>query len=451
MKDDLDKYSGSGNYPETVSQNSPQQADNPQRFWSNGRPRLDKESCIKPRPRNRKGGIAKEPGKVKKGSSTSGKAKGANCSKKAGKKKSKSGFEKVPVMPQKGPKASIRRFASLDYEFKNRVIGKAHNIPSQTRKKAFNDVKQICKAMEKNPFNLNSIRSMNKNHIKQYSDMMRNGDVLSQKTGELLVPSTVYDRVLRACWMYNCMNPGQKLEPQHIGVQKLRIDVHKPVDFDKHPGYEKLRDTVHHFIKNHATYGWTAPGDRLGREFGLREDERVGTRGHTITRTDGQIYVDKGQGQGYQKVSTKQIKAWYSNSSYVQYVKHVKEGKQYLIVEWAKGSLGRYNEVEKQSQWDAIKGMRDACSANNSTSGRIIPEGMTKVQAEKAVANSWQAAKRELGLTGKGNYAYTINGDRGHYVQDCCDRGLPDKQIIIRMGHFDTTKLDFYRVKSKYK
>lgn len=449
MRDDLDKYSGLGVSPEIRSQN-PQEASGDVKRWSNGKPRLEKPSVLKPR--NRKGGRPpKVPGKVKGGKTSGGNAKVAKSGKKSGKKRSKSGFDKIPVLPQKGPKASHRKTASLEYEFKHRVIGKAHNIPQLTRKKAFNDVKQICKAMEKHPFNLNSIRSMSEKHIKQYSDMMRDGDVLSQKTGEFLVPSTVYDRVLRACWMYNTMNPGQKLEPKHIGVQKLRIDVHKPVDFDKHPGYEKLRDTVHQFIRNHATYDWTAPGDRLGREFGLREDERVGTRGHTITRIDGQLYIDKGQGQGYQKVCTKQIKAWYSNSSYVQYVKHVKEGKEYLIVEWAKGSLGRYNEVEKQSQWDAIKEMREACSANNSKAGRIIPEGLTKAQAEKAVANSWQAAKKELGLTGKSNYAYTINGDRGHYVQDCCDRGLSDKEIIIRMGHFDTDKLDFYRVKSKYK
>lgn len=449
MKDDLDKYSGSGGSPEIRSQNLLEASGDVKR-WSNGKPRLEKPSALKPR--NRKGGRPpKVPGKVQGGKASGGKAKGPNNGKKTGKKRSKSGFEKVPILPQKGPKASHRKFASLEYEFKHKVIGKAHNIPQQTRKKAFNDVKQICSAMEKHPFNLNSIRSMSDSHIKQYYDMMRNGDVLSQKTSEFLVPSTVYDRVLRACWMYNSMNPGQKLEPKHIGVKKLRIDVHKPIDFDKHPDYKQQRGAVHEFIKAHATYGWLAPGDRLGRAFGLREDERVGTRGHTITRIEGQLYIDKGQGKGYEKVSSKQIKAWYSNSSYVQYVKHVKEGREYLIPEWAKGSLGRYVEVENQEQRDAIKEVRETCVANNSKSGRIIPEGMSKKQAEDSVKNAWQAAKKELGLTGKENYAYTTNGDRGQYVQNCCDRGLSDKEIIIRMGHFDTDKLDFYRDKSKYK
>ncbi|UPU37511.1 hypothetical protein M1B72_07345 [Geomonas paludis] len=449
MRNDLDKCSGSGGPPE-IRSHPPQEASGDVKRWSNGKPRLEKPSVLKPR--NRKGGRPpKVPGKVKGGKTSGGKAKGAKSGKKSGKERSKSGFHKIPVLPQKGPKASHRKTASLEYEFKHRVIGKAHNIPQQTRKKAFNDVKQICKAMEKHPFNLNSIRSMSEKHIKQYSDMMRNGDVLSQKTGEFLAPSTVYDRVLRACWMYNSMNPGKKLEPRHIGVQKLRIDIHKPVDFGKHPDYAVKREAVHQFIRNHEIYGWLAPGDRLGSTFGLREDERVGTRGHTITRMNGQLCVDKGQGKGYEKVSTKQIRAWYGNGSYVQYVRHVKEGEEYLIPEWAKGSLGRYVEVENREQWAAIKEVREACAANNSKSGRIIPDGMTKKQAEDAVKNSWQAAKKELGLKGRENYAYTTNGDRGHYVQDCCDRGLSDKEIITRMGHFDTDKLDFYRDKAKYK
>jgi hypothetical protein len=121
------------------------------------------------------------------------------------------------------------------------------------------------------------------------------------------------------------------------------------------------------------------------------------------------------------------------------------------VVEWPKDALGRFVPIDKPSQWEAIKEMRDACKANNSTSGRIIREGMKKKQANKAIENAWGAAKKHFGLKGKEHYAYSCNGDRGRYVQDLCEMGLADKQIIIRVGHFDTDKLDFYRNRVNYR
>lgn len=451
MKKDLGSNSGSPVSPENRSLKDTAASSGQQRFWTNGKPRLDKPSCI--RPRNRKGNLVEVPGKVKKGTA-SGKAKGAKGSKSGSGKRShpRSALENIPIKKvPSGPRSNTRKFRSLDYEFKNKVIGKAHNLGANTKKKAFSDIKQICNFMQGHPVNLNSIRSMKPEHIMTYAKAMIDGDVVSQKTKDLYDPATIYDRIGRACWMYEVMNSGQVLEPKDIGVQKLRIDVHKPIDFSQHPDYCEKRATIHDFFRNHSTYGWTAPGDRLGQEFGLREIERAGTRAHTITRIDDRLYIDKGQGKGYEKVSINKITAGYKHSSYGNYTHHVKEGEHYLVVEWPKDALGRFVPIDRQSQWDAIKGVREACRGNGSKSGRIIPEGMSKKQAEKAFSNAWQAAKKEFCLKGKDNYAYSCNGDRGRYVQDLCEMGLPDKQIIIRMGHFDTDKLDFYRNQANYR
>lgn len=449
MEKDLGRNSGSPVSPENRSLKDTEANSGQQRFWSNGKPRLDKPSCI--RPRNRKGNLVEEPGKVKKGKT---RGKGTNGTKSSSGKRShpRSALENIPVKKApSGPRSNTRKYRSLDYEFKHTVIGRAHNLGVNTKKKAFSDIKQICNFMQGHPVNLNSIRSMSPEHIKTYAKAMIDGDVVSKKTSDLYEPATVYDRIGRACWMYEVMNQGQVLEPKHIGVQKLRIDVHKPIDFSKHPDYVENRAAIHDFFRSHPVYGWTAPGDRLGQEFGLRELERAGTRANTITRVNGELYIDKGQEKGYEKVTTKKITSTYGHSSYANYTSHVKEGGEYLVVEWSKDALGRFVPIDRQSQWDSIREVREACKTTGSKGGRIIPENMTKKQAEKALTNAWQAVKKEFGLKGKDNYAYSCNGDRGRYVQDLCEMGLPDKLIIIRMGHFDTDKLDFYRDKANYR
>lgn len=407
-----------------------------QRYWSNGKPRIERPSCVKPRDKN--GNVIK-PGK----SDTATPPTAPKAYKKRNTR------DNIPVLPPpSGPKAKHRQYKSLEYEYKHKVIGAAHNLGKETRQKIMDNIGYACKFMQ-DKMHLNSIRSMGVHHIKAYAEYMKN-EHISQKTKENLTPSVIYERIGDACDMWRKMNPTDKpIYPADIGVKKERAVVQNPVDFTKkeYANYAEDRQKVHSWIAEH--YPWQKAPDKIGQAFGLREMERAGTRAHTITKENGKLMLDRGN--GFKPVTPRQLTQIYGHASYGDYVKHVKEGEKSLIVEWPKDGLGRYVPIETKEQWEAIQEMRDACKAANTPSGRCIPwldengDRYSKESAVKAIDNAWQGAKNALGFTGKEYYGFTCNGDRHHYVQWCIiDQGMSKKETIIRVGHFSTDKLAFY-------
>jgi hypothetical protein len=337
-------------------------------------------------------------------------------------------------------------------------------------------MKTVCEYLE--TLSLNSVRSFKTAMMPGLVYYLRN-TVLSEKTGLRLAPATVYEIIGTAIWMHSRMRgaTGEHMPTRpEMGVFKSRKDQHNPIDFNKYPNYSGNRDTISNYLHTNSER-WVAVAHDLGRAFGLRLAERIGTRGDTITKTlDGKLMLNSVMGKS-REVQPKDLARIYGDASYATSAKFVEHGKEYLIIEWGKGSLGRYSEIYTDGRREALVAFRSEVKIQNTKSGRIIPDrigptrpelkeakahatknnsaaGYDKIGAVKHLGNQFDYTKNKLGFgyikgapRDENNYAYTTNGDRHHDVQQQILDGRTDREIIIEKGHFDTDKLAFYRKK----
>jgi len=116
----------------------------------------------------------------------------------------------------------------------------------------------------------------------------------------------------------------------------------------------------------------------------------------------------------------------------------IRDGKQFLQVEGAKGGRPRELEARTEGQIRAVQQVAETARAVGSGTGRIIPGNMTLKQAYDAQRNLW----RQCG----GNRACGTNmhGERHGYARGREAEGAARSTILSELGHGEDRSLSAY-------
>jgi site-specific recombinase XerC len=106
-----------------------------------------------------------------------------------------------------------------------------------------------------------------------------------------------------------------------------------------------------------------------------------------------------------------------------------RDGRQYLVVEGAKGGRPRELEVKTDAQLKAVQFVDETSRSLGSGTGRIIPPNMSLKQAYDAQRNLWT----KLGGTRK--TGANMHGERHAKARELKTQGTPKGDIMNFLGH----------------
>lgn len=118
-----------------------------------------------------------------------------------------------------------------------------------------------------------------------------------------------------------------------------------------------------------------------------------------------------------------------------------RDGRQYLVVEGAKGGRTRELAVDNQAKAKAVQTVAETSKALGSGTGRIIPPEMKLKEAYNAQRNEWRA------LGGTRNNNANMHGERHAHARQMDAAGATKAEIMSDLGHGETRSPAAYGVK----
>jgi site-specific recombinase XerD len=118
----------------------------------------------------------------------------------------------------------------------------------------------------------------------------------------------------------------------------------------------------------------------------------------------------------------------------------VKDGKECLKVEGAKGGRERFPPIDTRMKADAVKLAQEISKMLGSGTGRIIPPEMSLKQAYDKQRNEW--AK----LGGNRETNANMHGERHLYARDKTANGASKEEVLTDLGHGSDRSLASYGV-----
>ncbi|MBJ6724392.1 integrase domain-containing protein [Geomesophilobacter sediminis] len=119
----------------------------------------------------------------------------------------------------------------------------------------------------------------------------------------------------------------------------------------------------------------------------------------------------------------------------------VKDGKEHLSVEGAKGGRPRLLPIDNERKTEAVKLAQETSKSLGSGTGRIIPPEMTLKEAYDAQRNEWRA----LGGTRENNA--NMHGERHLHAREMSADGATKEEIMADLGHGEDRSPSSYGVK----
>jgi site-specific recombinase XerC len=256
-------------------------------------------------------------------------------------------------------------------------IGKNWSKSSLTREKLLSNTRELARYISTN-YGLERIDHLKPGHVQSYVNSLHERG---------LSPSTMADKMTAVrviAFAIGKQNIVQKTNAAY-GIERVRIN-------PQAVNHERL-DEVRQVIAAHADQGdkvaqMVRAADGLRTAFGLRAKESL-------------------------------------MSSKVE----VRNGKQYLTVEGAKGGRPRELEVRTEAQVKALQGVAETAKSLGSNTGRIIPPEMNLKQAYDAQRNLW----RECGGTRAAGA--NMHGERHSYARERNAEGAEKSAIMSELGH----------------
>lgn len=115
-----------------------------------------------------------------------------------------------------------------------------------------------------------------------------------------------------------------------------------------------------------------------------------------------------------------------------------RDGKQFLLVEGAKGGRPRELEVNTEAKRRAVELVKETAKALGSRTGRIIPPELSLQQAYDAQRNLWRS------LGGTRSAGANMHGERHDYARERKADGAPKSVIMNELGHGEDRSLGAY-------
>jgi hypothetical protein len=284
--------------------------------------------------------------------------------------------------------------------------------------------------------------SLDKGHVDRFVDRLADGT--SILTGKKLADKTVKDILGNVRKILITIKKDYFLKGTYadMGLKVGHKDLERPIQFTD--DYLIRRDAYQEALESHRTT-WYAEAARIGRAFGMREAERIESR-DTIKVVDGKLYATHLLGP-HKEVSAKQLKARYGKTIMRRAEKLV-EGKEYLIVEHAKGNRNRFVEIPDGRRREAVERLHGFIRSQDghSNNRRCYPDKTTCQQAER----NYTRTQERYGATRESQLH--AHGDRHHEAQskyaELKSSGMSEKDaklaVIEMLGHSDPRKCNYY-------
>jgi hypothetical protein len=186
------------------------------------------------------------------------------------------------------------------------------------------------------------------------------------------------------------------------------------------------------------TAGWIGAASQLGLAFGLREQERIRSR-DVLRKEDGKYYATYRCSEP-EAGTVRQLTARYG-PTFRDRLERVEDGKQYLIVEGAKGGRNRPAEIYNDDRRDAVTRVQTYIHEHRTEHRQnmsIIPDRYSLKQGRK----QYGKAQEDCGGT-KDNLLHS-HADRHWDAQKLYAEGWDRTAIVEDKGHSDPRKIGYY-------
>ena len=117
-----------------------------------------------------------------------------------------------------------------------------------------------------------------------------------------------------------------------------------------------------------------------------------------------------------------------------------RDGKQYLIVEGAKGGRPRELAVDNEAKAKAVQVVLETSKDLGSGTGRIIPPELTLKGAYNSQRNEWRA------LGGNKENDANMHGERHMHAREMAGNGATKEEIMADLGHGESRSSSAYGV-----
>lgn len=182
------------------------------------------------------------------------------------------------------------------------------------------------------------------------------------------------------------------------------------------------------------------PAGQLRLAYGLREKESIMSKSTLRVETDlvgAKHYLVSIAGAPWKEYTVTQLcsKHMYK-ASFAERLKYAEPGKEYLVVEGAKGGRRRLQEIYNDIRRTAIERVQELCRQTGH--GSIIPKSMNLKQAQEYMTNV---------LVRSGGTMENLlhgNADRHWDTRVLKAAGFTKSQAIEERGHSDQRKLAYY-------
>ncbi len=259
------------------------------------------------------------------------------------------------VLPAPKPGGSTgRRYRTPQAEFRAEYMSNSkHTMAVGTAKKfheALNKAGDYMSRFE----GLNSFagKAMKMPHVERFVDYLQNRYV-SEHTGKPLCDKSIKDILTQFRKVLTVVGKEHMLQDYasyglQVGRKDLERPIHFPVDWAERRAEFQSR--------MEAKAEWIGASAQLGLAFGLREQERIQSR-DMLAKEDGRYYATHNCGPR-EEVTVRQLTGRYG-PTFRERLERVEEGKQYLIVEGAKGGRNRPAEIYNDDRRAAVTRVRE--------------------------------------------------------------------------------------------
>lgn len=338
------------------------------------------------------------------------------------------------VLPARKPGGhSGKKYRTPQAEFRAEYIdSKQHKIAGGTRKKfhqALNKVGEYMRTRE----GLSSFAQIKRPHVDRLVAHLKS--TVSVHTGRPLSDKYIKDILGEFRKVLVILGKEYMMRSyESYGLNVKREHLERPIKFPE--GWEAQRAAFQEKMEQRAE--WIGVASQLGLAFGLREQERLLSR-DIIIKVDGKYQATYKCCQ-FKPVTVRQLTQRYG-ATFRDRLTRMEEGKQYLIVEGAKGGRNRPVLIYNESRREAIERVRKFIvdhKAEHRQHMSLIPLGLSLEQGLRRYTD----AQEHCGGT-RENLLHS-HADRHYDAQKLKAEGWSSTDIVEDKGHSDPRKINYY-------
>ncbi|AJE03657.1 integrase domain-containing protein [Geobacter pickeringii] len=340
----------------------------------------------------------------------------------------------VPPPKPGGPSGKVYRTPQAEFRAEYMSSSK-HTMAEGTAKKFHEALDRAGEYMRKYE-GLKSFagNGMKMPHVDRFVDFLQNRYV-SEHTGRPLTDKSVKDILGQFRKVLVVVGKEHMLRDYaSYGLRVSRKDLERPIAFPE--DWKVERAAFQSRMEEKAE--WIGAAAELGLAFGLREQERIRSQ-DVLTKVDGKYFATHKCGP-LQPVTVRQLTERYG-PTFRDRLELVQDGKEYLIVQGAKGGRNRAAEIFNGARRAAVDRVRNYIldhKAEHKQHMSIIPDRYTLKEGRDRYGD----AQQKCGGT-KENLLHS-HADRHWDAQHLKAQGWSNEEIIEDKGHSDPRKIAYY-------